>query len=180
MTTSMSGMSGISEQMMKNCPLPGMLNSSDHLVDGIGFSSWPNHEARSSVNNSCAAPVAANSILANLHPIHGNLPVSLPLNWHISHLALIEKWVRSAQNQLPSQAILRVPVQPERKDRLLDNSLIDHIVEDRGDSQDRDLREAHPKDTVKSGSNKRNARFMSCLSKSLVIDTHPSNAASIC
>ena len=29
-------------------------------------------------------------------------------------------------------------------------NLVDHIVEDRGDSQDGDLREAHTKDTIKS------------------------------
>ena len=29
--------------------------------------------------------------------------------------------------------------------------LVDHIVEDGGDSKDRDLREAHPKDPIKPG-----------------------------
>merc|ERR1719468_765169 len=87
--------------------------------------------------------------------------------------------VRSSQSQLSSLFSIGVSVQPESKDGGLNNSLLNHRVEWRGDMVDRDLREAHTKNTIKLGSKESESRFMGSFSKELISHTNTSNADSV-
>ena len=67
------------------------------------------------------------------------------------------------------------PVNPERKDRFLDESLFDHVVEDRVDSEDGDGREGHAQDAVELGRQEREAGLVSGLGKGLALDANSGN-----
>jgi hypothetical protein len=64
--------------------------------------------------------------------------------------------------------MLYQPVNPEREDGLLDDTLIDHVVEDGGDAQDGDGGEAHAKDTVEFGGQEGKTGFMGGLGEGLI------------
>ena len=63
------------------------------------------------------------------------------------------------------------PVDVEGEDRLFDESLLDHVVEDRGDPEDGDGGEAHAEDAVELGGQEGQTGLVSGLSEGLVLDT---------
>ncbi len=60
------------------------------------------------------------------------------------------------------------PVNPERENGLLDDTLIDHVVEDGGDAQDGDGGEAHAEDAVEFGGQEGKAGFVGGLGEGLI------------
>lgn len=68
-----------------------------------------------------------------------------------------------------------LPVQIEREDGRLDESLFDHAVENGGDSVDGDWAVGHAEDAVEFGSDKCKSGFAGCFSKHLLLHVQTSN-----
>ena len=77
------------------------------------------------------------------HAIQLELPVTASCYWCPRVLSHEMRWIHPTQHHLTPLRVVRVPVEPEGKDRLRNQSLLDHKVEWWKDLVHRDLRKAH-------------------------------------
>lgn len=110
------------------------------------------------------------SALSDLDAIDLELPVSLLRDVRVYHRLFVILRVTAAENELAADPGRRVTVQVHGEDRLVEQALLHHVLDDWFYAVDSDLWKPESKNSVKLRSNERLARLLGRLRKHLILD----------
>ena len=73
-----------------------------------------------------------------------------------------------------------IPIEPERKDGLIDQALSDHVLKHGDHTLDGNIRIRHAQNAIETASYECYSRFVNCLGKRLVNHFNTSHTQNIC
>eukprot|EP00128_Syssomonas_multiformis_P008464 Colp12_sorted_trinity150504_noHs@24914 len=155
-------------------------NSANLLVDGLSNGRWSGNERGTGISNGVALAVAETHRLASdLNVIHVKLPVSLVGDGEPGELALVVFRVGTAEHKLTTSSASALTVKPEREDRLINEFLLNHVVENRLGTIDRNGGEGETENTVELAGNESNSRLLGSFGKFLTFDLDAGDSHSV-
>jgi hypothetical protein len=144
-----------------------MVNNDSLLVQQLGDVAGHDDQTGTGIDRS-AGPLQLELFLAKRDLLQLDLPVSLPPERDVIHLALKRVLVDASKNALATVLFRRS--EPEGEDGLVQQLLVDHVVERRGDLVDGDVVVRQSEDTVKLAKGESETGFLGGLSEQLVLD----------
>lgn len=145
----------------------------DLLVQKLGEGAGECNERSTGVQNGTGR-VNLSSLVAKGDGIKVDLPVGFPAERDLGHLSGVVLLVNSTEDSLRLVTVVGV-AQVESKHRLVEQTLVNHVVKRRGDAVHRDGVIAKPHDAVKTAEGEGKTRFRGCLSEELVLDLQITN-----
>jgi len=145
-------------------------------VEFVDVAGGASDDGCSGISDSLAATSApTKGLTVLLEVIHGELPVGLSSQRHVSDAASVASRVDATESNLTTGDCASSLAQPEGEERLRDKSLAQHVVPHGDNIIDRDTLEGQTEDTIELGSNKSQTRLLSGLSEHLALDIESTN-----
>jgi len=138
-------------------------------VDHVGQLRGTSDHGGAAVDDSLAAPLAAEVAVLEVDGVHLDLPVVLLSKRNVLEITLEESLIVATEGELTAHHAGGVTSKPEGEHLLVNKTLLHHVVPDRGGVADRDGVESKTKNTVKLANGESETALLGNLSKVLTL-----------